>query len=80
DAILMDVQMPEMDGYQATVQIRQDEAKSGTHIPIIAMTANAMTEDREKCLASGMDDYLAKPVQRDELFNALDRLSEAPTT
>jgi CheY-like chemotaxis protein/nitrogen-specific signal transduction histidine kinase len=73
DAIIMDVQMPEIDGYQATEQIRANERESGTHIPIIAMTANAMAEDREKCLASGMDAYVAKPVQRDELFSALEQ-------
>ena len=78
DAVLMDVQMPEMDGYQATAQIRAEEAESGNHIPIIAMTANAMQEDREKCLASGMDAYLAKPVQRDELFQALGQVSAEP--
>ena len=78
DAVLMDVQMPKMDGYQATAQIRAEEAESGTHIPIIAMTANAMQKNREKCLASGMDAYLAKPVQRDELFQALEKVSAEP--
>jgi CheY-like chemotaxis protein len=59
DLILMDVQMPEMDGLDATAAIRQKEKSSGTHIPIIAMTANTMVGDRERCLQSGMDGYLA---------------------
>jgi CheY-like chemotaxis protein len=62
DLVFMDCQMPEMDGFEATGVIRQREQEWG-HIPIIAMTANAMAEDRACCLASGMDDYISKPVQ-----------------
>jgi hypothetical protein len=61
DLILMDVQMPEMTGLQATMQIRREEA-IGTHVPIVAMTASAMSEDRDRCLAAGMDDFVSKPV------------------
>ena len=61
DLIFMDVQMPEMNGLQATMQIRGEEA-IGTHVPIVAMTASAMSEERDRCLAAGMDDFISKPV------------------
>ena len=63
DLILMDVQMPEMDGFEATAAIRQRERATGTHIPIVAMTAHAMAGDRERCLEEGMDAYVSKPLQ-----------------
>lgn len=71
DLILMDVQMPEMDGLEATQRIRQAERQTGGHIPIIAMTAHAMKGDRERCLESGMDDYVSKPVRSIHLLKAI---------
>jgi two-component system sensor histidine kinase/response regulator len=74
--IFMDCQMPEMDGYEAAIAIRRHEAQTGAHVPIIAMTANAMEGDRDRCLAAGMDDYVAKPVQPRELREMLERWVE----
>jgi CheY-like chemotaxis protein len=71
DLILMDVQMPVMDGLEATRRIRAHERHTRNHVRIVAMTANAMAEDRARCLAAGMDEYLAKPIRLDELRNAL---------
>jgi PAS domain S-box-containing protein len=72
DLILMDVQMPEMDGFEATNLIRRHEATTGRHIPIIAMTAHAMKGDRERCLEAGMDGYVSKPINQNELFDAIE--------
>ncbi len=73
DLILMDCQMPEMDGFKATENIRQIEAKQGGHVPIVALTANAMESDRERCIDSGMDDYVAKPFKQRLLITVMQR-------
>jgi len=72
DLVLMDVQMPEMDGYEATRAIREEEGKSGSHIRIIAMTAHALKGDREKCIETGMDDYITKPIKMERLFEVVE--------
>ncbi len=74
DLILMDVQMPEMDGYQATAAIRELELTRSSHLPIVAMTAHALDRDRERCLAAGMDAYLTKPIRMEKLLEVLDRV------
>jgi CheY-like chemotaxis protein len=78
DVVLMDVQMPEMDGFEATSAIRVREHSTGKHMPIVAMTAHAIRGDRERCLAAGMDGYIAKPIRARELIDLLERFSAAP--
>ncbi len=73
DLVFMDCHMPEMDGYEATASIRQAEKESGTHLSIVAMTANAMQGDREKCLSAGMDDYITKPIRREAIQEMLQK-------
>lgn len=72
DLILMDVHMPEMDGFETTATIRANENENGGHIPIIAMTALAVQGDKERCLAAGMDRYVSKPIESKELFDAIE--------
>ena len=74
ELVLMDVQMPRMDGYEATAAIREKEKLTGGHIPIVAMTAHALVGDQEKCIASGMDGYVSKPIRTSELFATIERM------
>ena len=74
DLILMDVQMPEMDGLEATEKIRKIEESADGHIPIIAITANAFEEDKKRCLAAGMDAYITKPIKIAELFGIIEEV------
>jgi two-component system sensor histidine kinase/response regulator len=74
DVILMDIQMPEMDGLQATALIREHEKLTGSHLPIVAITAHVMANDREKCLEAGMDGYVSKPLDAKTLFAAVDKV------
>ena len=76
DAVLMDIQMPVMDGYLATAEIRQREATSVRHTPIIAMTAHAMKGDKEKCLEAGMDGYVTKPIKSKLMLAEIARVLE----
>jgi CheY-like chemotaxis protein len=73
DIVFMDIQMPGMDGYQATALIRQNETTTGHHTPIIGLSARAMDGDREAAIAAGLDDYLTKPLRKEELRDILDR-------
>ena len=74
DLVCTDVQMPEMDGYEATGAIRAREQETGGHVPIVGLTAHAMKGDRERCLEAGMDDYVAKPIRKQQLFDAIEAL------
>jgi CheY-like chemotaxis protein len=79
DVILMDIQMPEMDGFEATAEIRKRQKNSGRRTPIIALTAHALKEDRERCLSAGMDACVTKPIRPVELFSAIRGVLEEST-
>ena len=80
DLILMDIQMPEMDGLEATQIIRERERRTGAHLPIIAVTAHVLPEDREKCRAAGMDDYVSKPIRFQTLAVTIEKLLPSSTS
>jgi CheY-like chemotaxis protein len=75
DVVLMDVQMPEMDGLEATAAVREGEKRTGAHIPIIAMTAHAMQDDKQRCLAAGMDAYISKPIRSRDLVELVENFA-----
>ena len=75
DVVFMDIEMPDLDGMAATAAIREMEETSGMHTPIIAMTAHALKGFRERCLEAGMDDYISKPIQPQELFQSLQTIA-----
>ncbi|HEX8089074.1 MAG TPA: response regulator, partial [Blastocatellia bacterium] len=79
DIVLMDIQMPEMNGFEATAHIREMERETGAHIPIVAMTANAIKGDREKCLDAGMDSYISKPIAANEFFRVIESFTTIPS-
>jgi CheY-like chemotaxis protein len=80
DVVFMDVQMPLLDGFEAVAAIRANEESSGAHLTVIAVTAHAMTGDRERCLKAGMDDYLTKPINASQLDDLLHRLVPGAST
>jgi CheY-like chemotaxis protein len=77
---LLDIQMPEMDGFSVAQAIREREKHTREHLPVIAMTAHALSGDRERCLAAGMDGYLSKPINSDQLFEAIESWTPACVT
>ena len=79
DLILMDVQMHDFDGFEATSEIRKKEKQSGAHMPVIAMTAHAMSGDRERCLNAGMDNYISKPIHASTLLELVSQYVKTPS-
>ena len=77
DVVVSDFQMPHMDGFVATSRIRRSQSRTGGRIPIVAITANAMKGDRERCLASGMDEYISKPLDKDQLLAIIGKIANS---
>src|SRR5262249_7655992 len=77
DLLLLDIHMPELDGFQVVQALREREKSAGGHLPVIALTARSRKEDRQQCLAAGMDDYLSKPIRAADLFAAMERVVSA---
>ena len=73
DILLLDLHMPGMDGFEVIARLREEERGTGRHLPVVALTARARSEDRERCLAAGMDEFLSKPVRADALWSAIGR-------
>ena len=80
DMVLMDIQMPEMDGFEVAAVIRERERETGKHLPLVALTAHAMRGDRERCLQAGFDGYVSKPIRFQDLFDTIDRLAPTAAT
>ena len=74
ELVLMDIQMPVMDGMEAVTRLREEERRTGAHVPVIALTAHAMKDDEAQCIAAGMDGYVSKPIDPADLYAAIDRV------
>ena len=78
DLLILDIHMPELDGFEVTSEIRRREHERGGHLPVVALTARSRIEDRERCVAAGMDEFLTKPFRADDLWAVLERIANRP--